>query len=80
MVSTGKRTNAGALDDALNSTIRYINNNFYDGYFEDCINLTFNKVNIGEESDKLVVKMNRYSFVRVFILITGLLGGFLLMS
>ena len=63
MNRTGKRTTAGALDDALNSAIRYINNNFYDGYFEDCLNLTFNKVNISEESDKLVVKMNRFSFV-----------------
>ena len=63
MNSTGKRTTAGALDDALNSAIRYVNNNFYDGYFEDCLNLTFNKVNISEESDKLVVKMNRFSFV-----------------
>lgn len=61
--STGKRTTAGALDDGMNSIIRYVNNNFYDGYFEDCLNLTFNRVAMSEQADRLVVRMKRYSFV-----------------
>ena len=39
--STGKRTARGAIDDGVNSVIRYFNNNFCDGYFEDCLNQAF---------------------------------------
>lgn len=53
---TGKRTKMGALMDGVNSVIRYFNNNFRDGYYEDCLNLTFNQVEICEETDKLVIK------------------------
>ncbi|KAM7455736.1 hypothetical protein BLSTO_03511, partial [Blastocystis sp. subtype 1] len=42
--STGKRTTRGAIDDGVNSVIRYFNNNFCDGYFEDCLNLAFARV------------------------------------
>lgn len=60
---TGKRTVLGALNDGINSVIRYFNNNFYDGYFEDCLNLTFNRVKIDEKTDKLVLKMKHYTIV-----------------
>lgn len=29
---TGKRTKGGALQDGKNSIMRYVKNNFYDGY------------------------------------------------
>lgn len=32
---TGKRTRMGAVKDGINSVIRYFNNNFNDGYFEE---------------------------------------------
>lgn len=54
----------GALQDGVNSVIRYVNNNFYDGYFEDCLNLTFDRVRIDEEADRLVLKRKKYTFVR----------------
>ena len=53
----------GALQDGVNSVIRYVNNNFYDGYFEDCLNLTFDRVRIDEEADRLVLKRKKYTFV-----------------
>ena len=40
--------------------IRYVNNNFYDGYFEDCLNLTFDRVLIDEAAD---LKRKKYTFV-----------------
>lgn len=43
--------------------IRYVNNNFYDGYFEDCLNLTFDRVLIDEAADRLVLKRKKYTFV-----------------
>ena len=60
---TGKRTTVGALQDGVNSVIRYVNNNFYDGYFEDCLNLTFDRVRIDAEADKLVLKRKKFTFV-----------------
>ena len=60
---TGKRTRMGAVKDGINSVIRYFNNNFNDGYFEDCLNLTFNRVKMNEQTDKLTLKMKRYTIV-----------------
>lgn len=62
--STGKRSTRGALDDGVNSVIRYFNNNFYDGYFEDCLNLTFGRVEMGECCDKLALKLKHYTIVK----------------
>ncbi|CAK4688253.1 unnamed protein product [Aphanomyces euteiches] len=36
---TGKRTTRGALQDGYNSVLRYILNNFYDGYRQDAMDL-----------------------------------------
>ena len=68
---TGKRTVMGAISDGVNSLIRYVNNNFRDGYFEDCLNLTFDLVKIDEVSDKLVLQEKRStlgSFATVVLL------------
>ena len=62
--STGKRTARGAIDDGVNSVIRYFNNNFCDGYFEDCLNLAFARVEMGEAADRRVVKEKKCTFVR----------------
>ena len=62
--STGKRTTRGAIDDGVNSVIRYFNNNFCDGYFEDCLNLAFARVEMGEAADRRVVKEKKCTFVR----------------
>jgi len=35
---TGKRTIAGLMNDGLNSTMRYVKNNFYDGDLQDAYN------------------------------------------
>ena len=53
----------GAISDGVNSVIRYVNNNFRDGYFEDCLNLTFDLVKIDEVSDKLVLQEKRSTLV-----------------
>ena len=53
----------GALQDGVNSVIRYFNNNFGDGYFEDCLNLTFNRVIMDEKTDRLALKMKRFTIV-----------------
>ena len=53
----------GAVMDGVNSIIRYFNNNFYDGYFEDCLNLTFNEVEMGSKTDHIVKKRSKYTIV-----------------
>ena len=63
IVRTGVRTIRGAIEDGINSIIRYFNNNFCDGYYDDCLNLAFNQVEISEESDRLVVREKESSFV-----------------
>ncbi|KAK8802946.1 hypothetical protein WA588_002106 [Blastocystis sp. NMH] len=66
---TGKRSTLGALQDGVNSVIRYVNNNFYDGYFEDCLNLTFDRVLIDEAADRLVLKRKKYTFDSFFAVV-----------
>ena len=61
---TGKRTKMGALMDGVNSVIRYFNNNFSDGYFEDCLNLTFNQVEMGSRTDHIVKNEAQSTLVR----------------
>lgn len=61
---TGKRTTRGAIDDGMNSIIRYFHNNFCDGYFEDCLNLAFARVEMGEATDRRVVKEKKCTLVR----------------
>eukprot|EP01016_Furgasonia_blochmanni_P005984 TRINITY_DN12372_c0_g1_i2.p2 TRINITY_DN12372_c0_g1~~TRINITY_DN12372_c0_g1_i2.p2 ORF type:complete len:147 (+),score=13.62 TRINITY_DN12372_c0_g1_i2:65-505(+) len=41
---TGKRTRKGALQDGRNSVMRYILNNFYDGYKQNCVDLCTGKL------------------------------------
>ena len=53
------------MNDGIYSIIRYVNNNFSDGYFEDCLNLTFNLVKIDEETDSLVLREKRSTLVRL---------------
>ena len=36
---------------------------FYDGYFEDCLNLTFNEVEMGSKTDHIVKKRSKYTIV-----------------
>jgi len=36
---TGKRTYKGAINDGVNSIIRYYINNFTDGYYHDCLDI-----------------------------------------
>jgi len=42
---TGKRTKKGAINDGINSITRYVKNNFFDGYKQNCIDLVLAKVN-----------------------------------
>lgn len=37
---TGKRTYKGAMNDGINSVTRYFINNFTDGYYHDCLDLS----------------------------------------
>lgn len=43
---TGKRTNKGALMDGVNSCIRYVMNNFMDGYRQDVVDLLLGKYTV----------------------------------
>lgn len=36
---TGKRTRQGLIQDGINSAVRYVKNNFYDGYRQDAFDL-----------------------------------------
>ena len=65
-IRTGKRTMIGAVKDGMNSIIRYFNNNFCDGYFEDCIHLALNEVEIGKKSNSIIVKENRNTLVNEY--------------
>ena len=56
----------GAIKDGINSVIRYFNNNFCDGYFEDCIHLALNEVEIGKKSNSIIVKENRNTLVNEY--------------
>ena len=58
---TGKRTVVGSLNDGVNSLIRYYNNNFYDGYFEDCLHLMFNQIEMGSKTDKIIKQQSLHS-------------------
>ena len=59
----------GCLNDGMNSLIRYVNNNFYDGYFEDCLHLTFNQVEMGSKTDKIIKKQTLHSTLVCFLMI-----------
>lgn len=37
---TGRRTYKGAMNDGINSVTRYFINNFTDGYYHDCLDLS----------------------------------------
>lgn len=37
---TGKRTYKGAINDGINSIMRYYINNFTDGYYHDCLDVS----------------------------------------
>lgn len=37
---TGKRTYMGAINDGVNSVTRYYINNFTDGYYHDCLDIS----------------------------------------
>jgi hypothetical protein len=37
---TGKRTYKGAINDGVNAVTRYFINNFTDGYYHDCLDLS----------------------------------------
>lgn len=63
MGRTGHRTLQGIVNDAVYSVIRYLNNNFRDGYFEDCINLTFNHVQMGPNADRRMKGMIKNTFM-----------------
>ena len=63
MCRTGHRTLQGIVNDAVYSVIRYLNNNFRDGYFEDCINLTFNYVQMGPNADRHMKGVIRNTFM-----------------
>lgn len=65
---TGKRTVKGMLDDLVNSVIRYFSNNFCDGYFEDCLNVAFNKVQMGPNTDHRAKSLWSNTFVMFFLL------------
>eukprot|EP00331_Platyophrya_macrostoma_P010746 CAMPEP_0176425086 /NCGR_PEP_ID=MMETSP0127-20121128/11202_1 /TAXON_ID=938130 /ORGANISM="Platyophrya macrostoma, Strain WH" /LENGTH=343 /DNA_ID=CAMNT_0017806225 /DNA_START=740 /DNA_END=1774 /DNA_ORIENTATION=+ len=41
----GKRTFKGMLDDGKAGVIRYVKNNFYDGYNQDCLDLALGRLN-----------------------------------
>ena len=56
------------LDDLVNSVIRYFSNNFCDGYFEDCLNVAFNKVQMGPNTDHRVKSLWSNTFVMFFLL------------
>lgn len=43
---TGKRTKQGALMDGYNSCIRYVTNNFMDGYRQDVVDLLLGKYTV----------------------------------
>lgn len=47
---TGKRTKAGLLQDGINSGIRYVKNNFMDGYRQDGIDLLLGNYVVCEEA------------------------------
>ena len=42
---TGKRTYKGAFNDGINAITRYYINNFTDGYYHDCLDLSTGKIN-----------------------------------
>ena len=55
----------GAVKDGVNSVKRYFNNNFSDGFFDDCVNLAFNRVKMDKCTDALVLREKSNSFVRM---------------
>jgi hypothetical protein len=53
----------GGIADARKSVIRYFCNNFTDGYWEDCENLTLNRVEISLVTNQLAQKEAKCTFV-----------------
>jgi hypothetical protein len=64
---TGKRSKQGALNDGKNSIMRYVKNNFYDGYNQNCIDLALGKYKPKETAYKKQ-KINNF-FILGFMLI-----------
>jgi hypothetical protein len=46
----GKRTFVGAANDAVNSLVRYIKNNFFDGERQDSLDLFLGKFTVGRDN------------------------------
>jgi len=66
---TGKRTYKGAIDDGVNSMTRYFINNFYDGYFVDCCDVSTKKV-----TPKQGIVKERPFFSPIKMALLGLVG------
>jgi len=55
---TGKRTKKGALNDGVNSLTRYVKNNFFDGYKQNCVDLAVGKLNAVQANYKRKMPQN----------------------
>jgi hypothetical protein len=60
---TGKRTKKGALNDGVNAVTRYVKNNFFDGYKQNCLDLVLGRLNTG------AVAYKKQSIPSIFILV-----------
>ena len=69
MCRTGRRTIQGVINDGIYSAIRYMNNNFRDGYFEDCINLALNTVQMGPSADRHMKGLIKSTFMMFYSVI-----------
>ncbi|SBT79603.1 inositol-polyphosphate 5-phosphatase, putative [Plasmodium malariae] len=67
ITQNGKRTISGLFEDLFHVLLRYINNNFLDGYNNDCINLATNE-NIKYPINFLTFHRGKYNqIMQVFI-------------
>jgi hypothetical protein len=66
---TGKRSKQGALNDGKNSIMRYVKNNFYDGYNQNCIDLVLGKFKPKQTQYKKQ-KINNFFIIGFMVLAT----------
>ena len=63
---TGKRTSQGAIQDGVNSAVRYIRNNFMDGYRQDALDLLLGNYRVQEgETSRFATSQSLNDSVRV---------------
>lgn len=77
---TGKRTKKGALMDGYNSCVRYVMNNFMDGYRQDVLDLLLGRFSVSRSKPSPLQTQGGESLESVLAKVLGLVVAFFLVE